>query len=466
MACSPTQQESQTSQRSQRSQGPHESLGSDLRVDAHITSSPPLSSLTASKNSCEICGAAPLRDQHSCRVCDKVLCVCCSEMHEKLLFMRNDSKESKGDNCWLCDRLHILIFPDSGENSSPVDEEVSILNQNHDDLEQSTAGLPPVLDKMTISKGADNPISSGASSSHINKVDMTIIDSSKSNGGNSQGDHQGTRPNRVKIDERGTMTQGHQQETIFTKGQGHNQIYQDIRNTGSERKETLGNLSPGLTYSFISQLFSPRQRTDYAHKINFISKWNNRDQKQFGDVLLLSSDKNEDIRGAEKYCEYLNTLQMRGGPEQPGIFVKARLYHQLVLPGSPVISGFVEALEQFTFVFLYETKSLEALHSYFKEICLSQQVIIKEKNGCLAVVYAEGVDPSSVDNQLWLHPLMSVSATDRSKDTERALIKKLESKLYMREAKEKDFIEEHFKEAQRKEKAQRLKEAQNLDETA
>ncbi|XP_033758791.1 uncharacterized protein LOC117341070 [Pecten maximus] len=204
MACSPTLQGSQTSQRS---------LASDLQLDAHLT-----------KSLCEICGATLLGDRRSCRVCNKVLCVCCSEMQEKLLFMRNDTKKSKGANCPLCDLLHNL---NSGENSSPIDGKASIPYQNHDDIEHSseteTAGLPPVLDKVTVSKGADNPVSSGSSSSHIKRVDMTIIDSAKTNQENGQGDQQETRPNRVKIDEKSAMTQGHQQGTIFTKGQGHNQ---------------------------------------------------------------------------------------------------------------------------------------------------------------------------------------------------------------------------------------------------
>ncbi|OWF46809.1 uncharacterized protein LOC110455155 [Mizuhopecten yessoensis] len=107
------------------------------------------------ENMCEICGAAlgGEQDLRFCHVCKKVLCVCCSEMQEKLLFMRNDTKKTRGDNCALCDLLRTI----SGEeNSTSVTGGESIIQyQNHGHAKQSilteteSDRVPQVLDKVT-----------------------------------------------------------------------------------------------------------------------------------------------------------------------------------------------------------------------------------------------------------------------------------------------------------------------------
>ncbi|OWF39464.1 uncharacterized protein LOC110465008 [Mizuhopecten yessoensis] len=198
------------------------------------------------------------------------------------------------------------------------------------------------------------------------------------------------------------------------------------------------------SYSFVSQLFSPRERHEYSYKIKLIKNWFNLEE--FGDVLMLCSE--EDNEDAGKYCKYLRTLQMRGGPGQSGVNVKASLMENEVLPGQSVFSGPEKSLARFTFDFLYITSRTNKndLYSFYQDMCLAESVQEEQKEGCLAVVYTDGVNLDDIPLQF--QGEIIIRASDRSKDTKNALIKKLESKLYLREAKEKKFIEEKFEEAE------------------
>lgn len=192
-------------------------LAGDLQMDTHFTDTPDYSSLC--QNVCEICGTELLgkEDRRSCHVCSKVLCVCCSEMQKKLLFMGNYTKNSKGANCRLCDLLQNL---NSGENTSPASADGSVPYQTLDfrestQREHRSTALPPVEDKTIIPERVDNPIPNCDANSLNTVTDSTetltrqegvrdSVQGSSQNEGQNNGQHAGT-----------------QGETLFNKGQGH-----------------------------------------------------------------------------------------------------------------------------------------------------------------------------------------------------------------------------------------------------
>ncbi|OWF39463.1 hypothetical protein KP79_PYT19863 [Mizuhopecten yessoensis] len=63
----------------------------------------------------------------------------------------------------------------------------------------------------------------------------------------------------------------------------------------------------------------PAHDQESYNKIELIKKLHKFED--VGDVLMLCSK--EDNEDAGKYCKYLRTLQMRGGPGQSGVNVKA-----------------------------------------------------------------------------------------------------------------------------------------------
>lgn len=211
------------------------------------------------------------------------------------------------------------------------------------------------------------------------------------------------------------------------------------------------------TYSFIQQMFTSIERKEYARYITQINKWKARLPltEDIGDIVILCCD--EDLRGAQEYCKYLQTLQMRLNPGQRGIAVKAKLMYDLVPAGTPKLSGKAKILDSFTFAFLYVTHRVDALNSYCHQMCIVKQLEEKDKEGCVCVVYADGVDPSSSHSSSLLRPLLHVRANDRSTDTESALIKTLESRLYMRDSREKSFVPTNYIEAHELEDVERLK---------
>ncbi|XP_033761981.1 uncharacterized protein LOC117343642 isoform X2 [Pecten maximus] len=200
-----------------------------------------------------------------------------------------------------------------------------------------------------------------------------------------------------------------------------------------------GNLPTGMTYSFINQLFSPKEREKYICKIKCINEAKPKYSallshfQEFGDVLMVCTG--EDFDNAEKYCEFLKTLEMRGGPEQSGVTVKASMEIDEVISGSRKFAGFADVSKRFTYIFLYISKQSLNDKEYRS---LQQDCLLQEgKEDSLVLVYADGVECNDIPSHL--KPLMSVRECDKSNDIKSALIKKLESKLYIREANEKNL---------------------------
>ncbi|XP_060069101.1 uncharacterized protein LOC132549201 [Ylistrum balloti] len=214
----------------------------------------------------------------------------------------------------------------------------------------------------------------------------------------------------------------------------------DQGNKVASPEEDTGNQQTNVdAYSFMSQLFSPDEEKCFKKKIDTVFEHRDkmRSLEEYGDVLLIHEDEHKS--DADTYCGYLNTLKMRLGTRQSGVTVKASPKYKEVESGASKGSGLDEAKARFTFVFLYVKPGFN--------IDKMDEDIEEREEDCLVIVY-DGVDRDADNIPGRYKVLSSVCASDRSKDTENALIKKLERKLYMREAKEKKCIEKCYKTAE------------------
>ncbi|XP_060077569.1 uncharacterized protein LOC132557097 [Ylistrum balloti] len=425
-------------------------------------------------NTCNGCGAAHLarQDQHTCSVCNKVLCVSCAEMQEKLQFMSSDNELCRGNNCSLCDLLHSI---NSGEHTDSNVEEI----QNCEEAKQSISETNSVSESgnnittdacvsLEDNRQMDTPVTT-LDESQLMKLEASADRCCSKTMTAGQGDKLSTKDQGDKLSTKGqgdklsTKSQGDKLSTkgqgdkLSTKGQGDklstthqgdgpetsiDRGERDVTTgtTVNQRKPPIENQPTCVNYGFMNQLFSQSEYNEYDRKIKSIKrKGRGHVIEGNGDVVMLCSE--DDKTAAYRYCEYLKTQKM---PGHPGVAVKASLLDNVVPFGEPIFAGAERAIAKFTFVFLYVSRlsSIDKIYSFFKEICLSETVEKFEKEGCLIIVYADDVRPCDIPPRFKL--LNSVYATDQSKDTENALIKKLESKFYLRTAREKRFVDECF----------------------
>lgn len=197
----------------------------------------------------------------------------------------------------------------------------------------------------------------------------------------------------------------------------------------------------GKRYSFITQLFSETERKMYRDRIETIEKYGRR-LDEHCDILMLCSETDQENAG--NYCEdYLNKLEMRVNRDG-GVKVKAFLLGDLQTAGMPELQGICEALDRCTFVFLYITKDyLENTWSNFiQNMCILDAMKEKKQHDRVVVIHTSTT--ADYDNPTFFLGLPCICLRDDSKCTKNALSKKLESKLYMRESRERTLVDEKY----------------------
>ncbi|XP_060077555.1 uncharacterized protein LOC132557086 [Ylistrum balloti] len=225
--------------------GSQRSIATDLPETVFTTKQLYLTPKT-SMDTCKVCGAANLveQDQHSCSVCNKVLCVSCAEMQEKLLFMGNDTKKSRGDNCPLCKLLFSMSVE---ENTTPIDDEGIISYENH-----SEVNSPVLIQEVVDSKSTDgltdavyaNNMSkvTGAKLLDSKRLDKTAVDSLET-----ESQEKGIRGQNGETFDSGqgqklrtSHNNGHMDSHATTMDMSHSVKIQTIADRGHDnKKETM-----------------------------------------------------------------------------------------------------------------------------------------------------------------------------------------------------------------------------------